>query len=1025
MLTGEAAVTIGASGQGMVAGDLVNTASRLQSAAEPGAVLVGEGTFRATSGAIGYEPAGERSMKGKATPVPAWRATSVVARARGAGRSEILEPPFVGRDADFQALKERLHATSRDGRARLVSIVGVAGIGKSRLAWEFEKYLDGLVETVHWHHGRSPAYGDGLAFWALGEMVRRRAGVAETDDQTTTGAKLAACLADFVPDEEERRWVSPRLRALLGLEEAPPGPREELFAAWRTFFERVADRATAVLVFEDLQWADPGLIDFIESILEWSRSHRLLILTLARPELLERRPSWGAGQRDFLAMHLDPLPAAAMSELVNGLAPGLPAPIAARIVARAEGIPLYAVEMFRMLLDRGLVVREGDGYRPTAELADFEIPETLQALLAARLDGLPAAEHRLVQDAAVLGKSFTIESLAAIVEEPAATLEPHLRSLVRRELLTVDLDPRSPERGQYTFVGALVREVAYSTLSRRDRRVRHLAAARYFEALGDDELAGILASHYVDAHAASSEGPEAEAVAAQARIALRAAAERALSLGSAAQATTYLELALTVTTDPAEVARLHEEAGRAARMAGDYVRAERSAIRAVDEWKALGDASGVARASAVLGQVLLFQSRIDQAMAVLQGALDGLGEGGEGRLVVEIQAMLARGEMLGGHPGQALARCEAALATAARLDLVPAIGDLIVTRAWAVGVLGRFHEMVALLEGAIAMAREHGLVVVELRAINNLASILATPQPRRSLALLREGLALAERIGDGDALDKLAFAGWIALYTGEWAWGESLIQARYRDDLPTLSWGPLVGGTAELLAWRGKGAEANAWVERMRDRFAAAGTYQDEYALTATQSYVALAAGDLSVARRAAEAFIEAARANSDPAEGYGLLGCLAAWQGDMPGVRAALSGLAEVPAQVGLVRALRSLLQGALAARDERPKEAVTLYASAIEELRRDGNELMAMIANLEVVGALGPDHPAGAAAADEVRRFAEQVDSPAALRLLEMRLAAPRPWAPGGSSRAGVVASGAPVPGHAPSLQEADRPA
>ena len=236
-----------------------------------------------------------------------------------------MEPPFVGREAEFSALKERLHATGRDHRARLVSVTGVGGIGKSRLAWELEKYLDGLVENVYWHSGRSPAYGDGLAYWALGEMIRRRAGIAERDDEATTRAKLDATLAEWVADEEERRWITPRLRALLGLEEPPAGSREELFAAWRTVFERISDRGTAVLVFEDLHWADDGLIDFIESILEWSRAHPILIVILARPELLERRPTWGAGQREFTALHLEPMRPEPMTLLVHGMAPGLPA----------------------------------------------------------------------------------------------------------------------------------------------------------------------------------------------------------------------------------------------------------------------------------------------------------------------------------------------------------------------------------------------------------------------------------------------------------------------------------------------------------------------------------------------------------------------------------------------------------------------------------------------------------------------------------------------------------------------------
>lgn len=229
VLTGEAAVTLGATNQGMVAGDLVNTASRLQSVAQPGSVLVGEATHRAASQAIAFEQAGEQLVKGKSVPVPAWRALRVVAERGGRNRSEALEAPFVGRDDELRLLKDLFHATGREQRARLVSLIGPAGIGKSRLAWEFLKYVDGLVDTVWWHDGRSPAYGDGISFWALGEMLRGRCGLLETDDEATTRAKIATTLATHVPDADERRWIEPALLALLGIESTIGS--EQLFGA--------------------------------------------------------------------------------------------------------------------------------------------------------------------------------------------------------------------------------------------------------------------------------------------------------------------------------------------------------------------------------------------------------------------------------------------------------------------------------------------------------------------------------------------------------------------------------------------------------------------------------------------------------------------------------------------------------------------------------------------------------------------------------------------------------------------------
>ncbi|MCJ7710253.1 MAG: AAA family ATPase, partial [Chloroflexi bacterium] len=302
VLTGEAAVTLGATNQGMVAGDLVNTAARLQSVALPGTVLVGEATRHAAAGAIAFEEAGDQTLKGKTAPVPAWRALRVVAERGGRGRSDTLEAPFVGRDDELRLLKDLYHATVREGRIRLVSITGIGGIGKSRLAWELEKYLDGISSDIWWHRGRSPAYGEGITFWALGEMIRGRAGLAETDDERTTRARIADLVRTHVPDPAERSWVESALLALLGVEAA--GGSEQLFGAWRTFFERLAGTGPVVMVFEDLHWADGGTLDFIDHLQEWSRTVPLLIVTLARPELLDRRPDWGAGKRSFTSIYL-------------------------------------------------------------------------------------------------------------------------------------------------------------------------------------------------------------------------------------------------------------------------------------------------------------------------------------------------------------------------------------------------------------------------------------------------------------------------------------------------------------------------------------------------------------------------------------------------------------------------------------------------------------------------------------------------------------------------------------------------
>ncbi len=988
VMTGEAAVTIGASGQGMVAGDLVNTAARLQAIAPPGSVLVGEATYLAARGAISFEPAGDQLLRGKTAPVPAWRAEGVVAMVGGARRADWIEPLFVGREEEFQVLKDLLHQTGRERRARLVSIIGIAGIGKSRLAWEFEKYIDGLVETIYWHHGRSPAYGEGIAFWALGEMVRRRAGIAETDDATRTADLLEACLREYVSDPGERGWIGPRLRALLGLEGTTAGEREELFAAWRTFFERVADRGTAVLVFEDLHWADVGVLDFIESLLEWSRSRPILIVTLARPELLDRRPTWGASQRHFTSVHLEPLSTAAMTSLVTSLAPGLGQPTVRRIVDRAEGVPLYAIETFRMLVDRGELEARDGRFEVVGALSSIEVPTSLQSLIGARLDSLEPLERTILQDASVLGQSFTITALAAVTGRSPGELEPPLRQLVRRELLAVVADPRSPERGQHEFVQSLIREVAYGTLSKRDRRARHLAAARYFETLGDEELAGVLANHYLDAYRASPAGPEADAVAAQARIALRAAAERALILRSPEQAVTYLEQALQVTSDEMERERLHEQASLAAHMAGLSSQAEEHAQIALESSRTNDDRAGIARASALLGQVLLLDSRIDPAATALQTALEGLPDADRSTSGVELLAHLARAEMFRNDPRAALVWIERGLDAAARIDEVGAIAELLITRAWALSALGRMREAMAVLDGAIAMSREHGLVAAEIRARNNLATFLGNYEPRRSLEVIEPAVELAERIGHRSWIAKLGFRSFVAFEAGEWDRAAAIVENELRDDLQMIAWLPLAACDVVLSAWRGDQEHAASRLDELRARVATDATLQDRSGHLWTEVLYALSRGLLEEAAAFASSRAEVDAEMGDVAYSAWLVGLVAARRGDEAGVQRSLLRFEGQPAVFRSVPAMRSSLRALSAAMAGDHVTAARAFNEAADAFRLAGAIWPLAMSQLEAAIRLPADDPTGRSAREEVRSLAEAWRAQALMEQLEQRL-------------------------------------
>ena len=752
VLTGEAAVTLGAEGQGMVAGDLVNTASRIQAVAQPGQVFVGEATRRSTEAAIVYEPGGTHELKGKAEPLRLWRAVRVVAARGGALKSTGLEPPFVSRERELRLVKELFHASAEERRANLVSVTGIAGIGKSRLSWEFFKYLDGLSDTAFWHRGRCLSYGEGVTYWALAEMVKMRARIAEEEDAPSSLAKLREMLEDLVPDPEERRWVEPRLAHLLGLEDRVAAGREDLFGAWRLFFERVSARNPVVMVFEDLQWADTALLDFIEHLLEWSRDHPLFIIALARPELSDRHPQWGAGRRNFTSIHLEPLPPQAMEQLLRGLVPDLPQEAQEAILSRAEGVPLYAVETVRMLLDRGLLEQVGSGYRLTAPLGALEVPETLHALIAARLDGLEPDERRLLQDASVLGKTFTVAGLAAITGMPQIDVEPLLSSLVRKEILSVQADFRSPERGQYGFLQDLVKRVAYETVSRRDRRARHLAVAAYLEtnwAADEDEIVEVIASHYVDAYQAIPDAPDAEEIRTKAKDTLARAGKRAQSLAAYEEAQRYFERAAEMEDDPVRRAELLELAGTVARLATRNDDAEARFKEAIALFEAEGRTHPAARVSARLADILWWErGQTEKALEMLEASFAVLaGEKPDEDLAL-LAAQLGRFHFFNGNLDRAAERVEFALEMAEALWLPEVLSQALNTKSLMLTSRGRLQEGLALLQHALDLALEADAVTAALRAYINL-SHTTDQMDRRDLArrYQESGIALARKFG--------------------------------------------------------------------------------------------------------------------------------------------------------------------------------------------------------------------------------------------------------------------------------------
>src|SRR4249920_729350 len=417
--TGEALVRLDArpdAGEGMASGDVVNTAARLQSAAPVNGVITDETTYRATRHAIDYAETAPIEAKGKADPVPVWNA--IAARSRfGVDVAHEARSELVGRERELGVVKDAFERARHERTPQLLTLVGVPGIGKSRLVYELQRIVDADPELVTWRQGRCLAYGDGVAFWAIAEVVKAQAGIHERDSEMEAAEKLRVAVDDAIDDASDARWVESHLRPLVGLEtETGLGGdrRGEAFAAWRRFLEALSEQRPLVLVLEDLHWADEGLLDFVDELIDWLSGVPLLVVCSARPELLERRPGWSGGKLNASIIGLSPLSSEQTAVLISHVLERslLPAEIQQALLERSEGNPLYAEQYAQLYLERG-----------SAE--DMPLPETLQGIVAARLDGLSAEEKAVLQDASVVGKVFWTGALRR--EDAEAT--PLLHSL--------------------------------------------------------------------------------------------------------------------------------------------------------------------------------------------------------------------------------------------------------------------------------------------------------------------------------------------------------------------------------------------------------------------------------------------------------------------------------------------------------------------------------------------------------------------------------------------------------------------
>jgi class 3 adenylate cyclase len=738
--TGEALVALGAKpgeGDAMVAGDVVNTAARLQGAAPVNGILVGEGTYRATRHVIEYRDAPPVEAKGKAEPVTVWEA--VAARSRfGSDVEQGPRTPLVGRERERNMLADAFERARREQSAQLVTLVGVPGIGKSRLVAELFQITDADEEIISWRQGRSLPYGERVSFWALGEIVKAHAGILESDDTATAEEKLVTMVDALSDDEQERDWLARHTRPLVGLEGAERTEREEAFAAWRRLLEAAAEQRPLILVFEDLHWADDGLLDFVDHLADWATTVPLLIVGTARPELLDRRAGWGGGKRNALTLSVGALTDEETAVLLQRLLdrPVLDADAQQAVLRRAEGNPLYAEEYARMLTEHGS--------------GDLQLPETVQGLIAARIDGLAPDEKALLQDASVIGKVFWPGSVEGSDDRT-------LHALERKEFIRRDRRSSISGETQYAFLHALVRDVAYGQIPRAERVEKHQRVAEWIASLAGDRTedhAEMLAHHYREALVLSeAAGIDTASLREPARHAFAEGARRALSLGAGATAHELALQALVLTEEEdGDRPSLQLLAGYAARLRGseDVPELLEPAIQGF----VAGDNPGrAAEAAVLLGNDYFYRGDIVASRAVRDRALDLAREAPPSTSTARALASISRSYSVIEHNHEGaleLAREALVLAEQTGDEEVAsiALNTIGMARVYS-GDAGGIEE----IERSVERADRAGSVFHQHGALNNLANMLwAVGRLDEGSARIHEARALCERYGLGEAL---------------------------------------------------------------------------------------------------------------------------------------------------------------------------------------------------------------------------------------------------------------------------------
>jgi class 3 adenylate cyclase len=943
----------------MLTGDAVNTAARLQSAAEPNQIVAGASVHASTKEVIEYAELEPLLLKGKADQVPAWRVLRIKARTRGERAGLGMEAQLTGRDEELTVLKQTFQRVVTDARPALVTVIGPAGVGKSRLVAELERYVEPLPELVYWRRGRCLAYAN-TSYSALADAIKAQCEIYEDDSAEVAASKAAAAVRDLFGDES----IVPQLNALVGAGEPRDMRREELFEAWRRFLERLAGRFPLVLVLDDIHWADDGLLDFIDHVADWAQGP-IMVLATARAELFEKRPTWGGGKRNATSIYLDPLSSAEGEAMLDDLLPGPVDPaLKQHIVERSEGNPLYIEEIVRKLIDDGVLrATEASRWEVARSVAGIELPRSVQGLIAARLDGLPDDEKAVLQDAAVVGRVFWVGAVAELTGKPLSDVRDALSRLRVKELV-VPHDPSSfRDEPEFAFRHALIRDGAYDSLPKALRADMHLGVARWAEGRAGDraeDIAELVATHQVEAIRYLDElGERRPAIERLAFEAAWAAARRTTGLRQVNEAARWYReaerLADRLDLPAVERAPLAREHVDVSFGVDPTIETERVNRRAIEIFTAIDDRRAVGWAKAQLVIPLMQMSRHDEAEDMGRAAVAELEQLGDGPELADALHRLGWFLWRRGNGSEADPLTRRAVQMASEHDARGVHAEATQTLAMILVSTDRFAEGNELMKEAFRLAKETGGQNLMRAYTNYIFTETSVAGPAPAVAIALEGRELALRAGFistagwisgslGDALDVMG-----RLTEAEDAQRMAVELAQRVGDSPLT--GQRLACLALVLLQRGKLDEGIDVRNQAAPLLEANPEPQSSHFLPVLDGYVAMAKGDTSTAAeqmsRSADHVIHFSVESAPEVPLEAVRALLRNGEVDRAGRYAGLEGLAANAQGAPHARTIEALFEAD-------PTKAISMFRDAIAEYERLEMNVFAARARVDLARAM-----------------------------------------------------------------------